>query len=1305
MRRSLFITLEIFILLFLFSKTEIVAQTMEDYCQLPPFVSQVVEPNILFVIDVSGSMGWKAYSYGDSDSNGDGILDGYNPAVSYEGYFDPDKYYTTTGDPDGAYHETTPTGNPCTCTCVRWRCRYYNWGGCQWHGGGCSRWGCCIEEECSGDCNVETGNYLNYLHMARIDLVRWALTGGTPATCTGSATFNKDSCDPELWSQPGNNANGKVGTVCNDNLDINGDSTADGGCILLTDDGEKVKVPWNRVNAGLAFKFKGLALKPRMAVMFYSGSSVRAQKVYMGDFTAPNSTNEAFPYMNLITHVNSAQPSGSTPTGPAMWDALNYYAQKSPEYGGFSPQSGEEDRWKNPMYVCEHGGKNCDYIPCANNFVILLSDGQWNTGGGPPATYTCSIDTGYENHSADPVVPAYKMHMGFQNIKTGVTINVSAVYTLGLFLGGTGEQSMKNVAMYGSFDNKAKTWPDSLSTYPNDTCSMADCGSGKGSPCEPLPSSSSDWDKDGNGKPDTFYKADSALEIKDTILDAILDILRRTASGTAVSILASGEGSGANLLQAFFYPKKVFEDMEIDWVGEMQNLWYYLDPTLQSSTIREDTNTDKILDLLDDYIVHFRFDSGLNKTRADRYNNEGVYQNTVDLEDVKNLWEAGKKLWVRDASERTIYTSINGSSFTEFSTTNKGVLQNFLQVADITEAEKIINYIHGIDQTGYRNRTVTIPSYDSTPRVWKLGDIISSTPKLQSWVALNNYHLLAPYGYSDSTYQKFIDSNNYKDRGMVYVGSNSGMLHAFKLGMLKMVNNPSDPDQKAELTDSNLGNLGKEIWAYIPKNSLPYLKYLTDTDYCHIYYVDASPYLVDASIAKPSDCSGTDYWECQKKTKLDGSGNLDLNETSWRTVLIGGMGLGGACRKLGTSCSDCVKTPALDPSDTTKGLGYSSYFAIDVTDPNNPSLMWEFSDDGLGFSTSGPVIVRTGDKGKNGRWFAVFASGPTGPIDTSSHQFYGRSDQNLRLFILDLKTGALVRTIVMDGTNGTPNIPYAFAGSISNTTIDTDRRNSALNGNYQDDVFYVGYVKKDTSTSTWTKGGVLRVTTKESTDPNQWVLSTLIDNIGPVTSSVSHLQDRKNHALWLYFGTGRYFYKIGTDIDDADSQRAIYGIKEPCYNKLELDRFDPECSASAGSPSLATETGTDDPDGWYINLDPPTSSLKAERVITNPLAAFTGAVFFTTFAPTADVCGFGGNTYLWAVYYSTGGAPSSTAFYGTALVQVSTGEIKEIALSSAFTEKGGRRTAGFQGVPPKGQGLTVVIKPQPIKKILHMQER
>ena len=79
---------------------------------------------------------------------------------------------------------------------------------------------------------------------------------------------------------------------------------------------------------------------------------------------------------------------------------------------------------------------------------------------------------------------------------------------------------------------------------------------------------------------------------------------------------------------------------------------------------------------------------------------------------------------------------------------------------------------------------------------------------------------------------------------------------------------------------------------------------------------------------------------------------------SWRTILIGGMRTGGACRKTGVACNgsttDCVNTPKTDPSDSTKGLGYSSYFALDVTDQSNPTLLWEFSHTGAWFCNHRP---------------------------------------------------------------------------------------------------------------------------------------------------------------------------------------------------------------------------------------------------------------------------------------------------------------------------------------------------------------
>src|SRR6185369_2222912 len=107
-----------------------------------------------------------------------------------------------------------------------------------------------------------------------------------------------------------------------------------------------------------------------------------------------------------------------------------------------------------------------------------------------------------------------------------------------------------------------------------------------------------------------------------------------------------------------------------------------------------------------------------------------------------------------------------------------------------------------------------------------------------------------------------------------------------------------------------------------------------------------------------------------------------------------------------TAPANCVKTPI-------SGTGYSSYFALDVTNPETPKYLWEFTGTpgapDLGVSTTGPAIVRIATKDasgnpdhtKNGKWFAVFASGATGPIETGAHQFKGESDQQLKIFVVD----------------------------------------------------------------------------------------------------------------------------------------------------------------------------------------------------------------------------------------------------------------------------------------------------------------
>ncbi|MBI5640675.1 MAG: pilus assembly protein PilY [Nitrospirae bacterium] len=852
-----------------------------------------------------------------------------------------------------------------------------------------------------------------------------------------------------------------------------------------------------------------------------------------------------------------------------------------------------------------------------------------------------------------------------------------------------------------------------------------------------------EWDKDGNGTPDNYFLVVNPLKLEEQLEAALLAILRRASSGTAASVLASGEGSGSNLVQAIFYPKRLFGTEEIDWTGTLENLWYFVDMRLKNSTIRENTTdagADKTLNLIDDYIVSMFFDPADQRTKAKRWSDtdgDGVgdaAQPTVFLEELKYLWEAAGILHARDLASdgRTVYTSLDGVTLTDFTLldTSNITVRDYLQAADAVDGTSIKGYVLGVDQVGYRNRTVTYTRPDtgiSTTGVWKLGDIISSTPRIVSWVPLNGYHRT----YRDRTYEDFFNSAAYKDRGMVFTGANDGMLHAFRLGKLTQFEDSGA--KKATLTGTDLG---REEWAFIPKNTLPYLTYLRDPNYCHVYTIDATPYIFDASIAYSSGCSAASYSDCLKKTD------------SWRTVLIGGMKTGGACKDTAYAGTRGVKTPIA-------GVGYSSYFALDITDPLHPELLWEFSNPELGFSTTGPTVMKinardlvgpatVSNDDKNGKWFIVFASGPTGPI--ADKEFKAQSDQRLKLFVLDLKTGTLVRTI-------DTGLDYAYGGSLNNVNVDLDM-------DYQDDVMYMGYTQAETIPPTaatkWTNGGVLRLITREDLDssslsstalnPDNWQLSTVIENIGAVTSAVSHLvfyptNSTRPEKEWLYFGTGRYYFKG----DDGSSQRRLFGVKEPCMLKIAdiSTAGDPVCTAALDKISFGAIQDTttyvegtkgEPAVGWYIDLESPSNvklsgageiNIKstAERVITDPLAIESGIVFFTTFLPSPDVCEYGGKTYLWILTYNRGseGASFLATQGAKALLQTSTGAVEQVDLKTSFivgkgekfakeqdtgkVEELGRRSAEMQGMPPSGQGLSIVTPPNPINKILHIRKR
>ena len=1366
---------------------------LNNYCQTPPFVTSgasALKPNVLLMVDNSGSMYEFAYKTpGRGNTNFD---QSYDSGASYFGYFDPEKMYAYSTTSGGYFYvDSAKTLNKTKFSAA----------------------------------DGYSGNMLNWLTMRRVDVVRKVLVGGKTqprSANTANYLFPADDPDRDYYKNYGSTYFEVDDDlyVCNNsscsshtstfNLKVYvGDQPPQDGVLLQMGD---------RINFGIMFFNDGYKFEDKQ-------NSVRDGGNVVADIGSTGT--------NLITQIENTDPSTWTPLSETLYESTRYFQAIESAYNGGT-----------------YNGKDPITVNCMKNFVLILTDGESTKDQNLPGTYFTSgtgtvvtdpysfdiktymdriaanegasskWNTALNSDEGSWYLPGVALYAHTTDLRTATMgkNNLAGLQNLGIYTvfafddSANGRTLLKMTAKYGGFDDSNMTSAS-------------------------LPDSVDKWGKcDSTGiinldhcTPNTYFEAQQGDELQTALVNAFNDILSKVSSGTSASIVNNRGESGANLFQAIFYPRTTLGSKELYWIGEMQNLWYYLDPLLSTSSIREDTDYDRKLDLIADYKVTVDYDTTQNKTVANWYRDTTgtgttfVQVATGSPDKIHALWRAGGLLHNRSDTTRTVNTvlgSYNASylndsaypvstasaSFTPFTTTYGNTISDYLNVSDVATGNKFIEYIRGKDylnDPAYRGRTTTISYASTAPAplnttitgVWKLGDIVSSTPQAQTSKQLNAYDSL----YNDSSYSQFYGSPNYLSRNMVYTAANDGMLHAFRAGRVtRTIYNASAPYRIAQITNpDNTMYLGDEEWAFVPKNALPYLKYLGDPSYNHLYYVNNTVTLLDASINRPGDatqCSGqSEYWKCERKTTFSsskvcsndfttscttnagcGTGNtcmavLDEDNTSWRTVLIGGMGLGGASRSYGDYCNkadgttptssaeetrlDCVKSPIA-------GTGLSSFFALDVTNPQSTKFMWEFSDavlptadKGLGYATSGPAIVRiatrypstatygTPDMSKNARWFAVFATGPSGPIDTTVHQFRGRSDNRLKVYVVDIHpdmSGGWV-----NGTNYwvlDSGIDNAFGGEMTaDSVIDVDRWNKSSNGYFSDDVVYIGYTKQ--SGTTWTDGGVLRLLTNDSTDPANWTLSKLIDGIGPVTSATTKLQDRKNGKLWVYFGSGRYYFKDTVGQDDPTNTRHLFGVMESCYsytNRMNsgiLSGVKQGCAATPPSvlgfgdltdqSTIISSTLPSGSHGWYIALDPAgdyamgsqmiTSTYDAERVVTNTIAAFNGVVTFTTFKPTNDVCGYGGSTLVWFVDYLNGGVPPVSTMRGKLLVQLSGGEFVTYDLGTATkahgdstqNTRGDRRIRGdLAGHGISGsRGGSLQSMSRPVRQILHIMEK
>lgn len=1207
------------------------------YNAVPPFVTKGEgKPNVLIFLANSEDLNEFAYKrvgFGRDVANPDM---GYDPNTIYYGYFETDKMYTYTSNDRFETADLVPLD----------RTAHF------------------VDKT-----TPVSGNFMNWLCMRKIDVLKKVLIGGK------YNPRSTDKTDPQtLLTQGHGNAVPAswdyFKTYNNVLYVLDGDSSSGRMNILEDTDGDGIgdSVIWNsnqEVHLQIRYPESPSGVLHTFVDEYQSGSDdqvvygLELLNVGGDDYEGGAASNRDGGYIsipvrpssrnNFFTNIANADPEDFTPLGEGLYEAVRYF--QGPEGAGSAYNAGFSN---DPMVDTE---------PCAKNFVIIISSGNDSKDKNIPGTFFSSVAPSV----TDPVfnVRTYMDTIeGVEGSPHGwtdeITPDEGTYYLEGVAYYShindlrpikEGYQNLNIYTVHANFDN-SPTAEDLLMM-------TSKWGGFEDSNGNQVPDLASEWDGNNDYLPDTYFPATDGPALEAQLTAAMRDILKRSSSGTAASILTTSGKGDAVIYQALFYPKTTtdkFGTDEVDWIGNLSSLW--ID---RYGNVREDTNGNMALDMTSDYIVKMDYDvvQGAIAYRYEDTNGNGLPDDNVSaddfkavggflaIENVKSLWEAGKLLLNRNLSSkpRNIFVDYASPGYWDFNDTYASVWRDYLRAVDDTEAAKIINYLHGEGVSGYRSRTVT---YKGTTGVWKMADIINSSP-----VAVGrpkeNYDLI----YGDYTYRKFFEK--YRDRRvMVYVGANDGMLHAFNSGFYKaqdkqFYKNLDTSSTPPVYNNSSSIELGEEMWAYLPRQLLPHVKWLTQDTYednNHVYYVDLTAKVVDVRIFE-GEFSDPDPL------------GPNPHPYGWGTVLIGAMRLGGRPMNI---CNAGVE-------ETLS----SAYFALDITNPEYPpQLLWTFVPPNNTLTTGFPGVARVLSRDNSGnitastdKWFMVVGSGPS-DFDSNSNINTGTLPTG-ELYVVELETGNLLRTFTTG--NGIVNKGGFFSDTI---TVDA---NVYLRGDAVVDVIYSGQTYYDNTASTY-KGKMYRLNTKNDPDVSQWALSTLLSMNEPITSAPSAALDGKGN-LWVFYGTGKF---IGSEDKNASDSGVFYGIKDkakpwlsPYTNTVEVLKSDlfnvTNTTVDYGGNTVTSleETVTsnnwsgllqeiDAHDGWFIDhsaittddlydSDPNLNLHLGERVISKP-TVLGGLVIWPTYKPTqgTNSCVFEGDSNIYAVYYQTGTAYKSYVF-------------------------------------------------------------
>jgi len=407
---------------------------------------------------------------------------------------------------------------------------------------------------------------------------------------------------------------------------------------------------------------------------------------------------------------------------------------------------------------------------------------------------------------------------------------------------------------------------------------------------------------------------------------------------------------------------------------------------------------------------------------------------------------------------------------------------------------------------------------------------------------------------------------------VVYVGANDGMLHAFD----------------AQMTTSG----GQELFAVVPnatylgpdgKPAESGLRALSDNAYLHRYYVNATPFARDVDFKRAG-------------------GTIESNPDShdWRSLLVFGLGKGGR-----------------------------SYVALDITDTPTTSttettiankVLWEFTDEDMGFSYGRPGIVKTRKWG----WVVIIAGGYNNVLGTSKTSVPGQGV----LFVLDPKTGTLLQKIYTnEGSAANPAGLAHFTGYVqdyADMTVDYVYAGDLLGNMWRFDFSSpTNNVPNPTSPILHLRdslGNPQPVTTEPRVDPGPDLVRYLF--VG--TGRLLHTNDRDNKQQQTFYalrdGTASDPYSSAANATNPLPSGVSFPVKRT--NMVQVDSLITGVIQESSKPM-----------GWFYDLTGLRGTL-AEQVVIHPQVN-EGVVSWIGTLMNQDKCNPGGESAAYAVKYGS----------------------------------------------------------------------